>query len=163
MTRKNLLRFAAVSVLAICTAGAIGAAQLGGGLPHIGPFGGGGPGGMRGERMLDFLADYLDLTTSQKDLAKTTMEATRKANEPYLQQLRQVGEQARAAVQTGKSDAELQQIANSIGPLVSQLAASHMRAMKTLYATLNQPQKDKIERLHERFQQRMEQQRQPPQ
>lgn len=141
--RKNFWKFAAVALLAIAgTTGVIWAQ----GRP-FGPGFGGGP-----ERMISFLTDYLDLTPGQQEMVKTQVDQTKKANEATVAQLRQIAEQARAAVKAGKSDAELQQIANSAAPLVAQLAGSHLKSMSKVYATLSQPQKDKLERLHDRIQ-----------
>lgn len=144
--KTNFRKFAAVALLA--TAATTGVVWAQG--RHFGGFGGGHG------RMAAFLADYLDLTPGQQEAAKTQMEQTRKANEPAAAQLKQIMEQAHTAVKTGKSDAELQQIANSAAPLVAQIAGSHLKSMSKLYATLSQPQKDKLERLHERFKERRE-------
>ncbi|MBL8216342.1 MAG: Spy/CpxP family protein refolding chaperone [Bryobacterales bacterium] len=145
INRKRFLKGAAIAVLTLVTGGAL--------LAQIGP---GGPFGHRPDpqRMLRMLSDYLDLTPSQQELAKSTMEAARKANEPVVEQLKQIAETGRTAVKGGKSETELRAIANSAGPLVSQLAFNHMVAMSKLYPTLSQPQKDKLERLREHMDER---------
>jgi Spy/CpxP family protein refolding chaperone len=147
--RKNFWKFAAVALLAIAgTTGVIWAQGR--------PF---GPGFGGPERMIRFLTDYLDLTPGQQELLKTQVEQTKGANEATAAQLRQIAEQARAAVKAGKSDAELQQIANSAAPLVAQLAGSHLKSMSKVYAALSQPQKDKLERLHDQVHDRIRQRR----
>lgn len=145
INRKRFFKTAAIALLTLVTGGAL-VAQIG-----PGPFGGHRP---DPQRMLQMLSDYLDLTPSQQELAKSTMEATRKANEPVVAQLKQIAEQGRNAVKSGKSEAEMRAIANAAGPLVSQLAFSHMQAMSKLYPALSQPQRDKLERLREHFGQR---------
>lgn len=143
--RKNFLKLAALAAITVITGGVIWAQGLGGG-----PFG--HP--RDPERMLQFMSDYLDLTPGQKEMAKATFGAARQSAEPVVAQLKQTGEQAHAAVKAGRSDAELRQIANSIGPLVSQLAYTHLSAMSKIYATLSQPQKDKLDRLREQVKER---------
>lgn len=142
INRKRFFQTAGIAILTLVTGGAL-LAQIG-----PGPFGGGRP---DPQRMLQMLSDYLDLTPSQQELAKSTMEATRKANEPIVEQLKALAEQGRTAVKTGKTDAEMRAIANAAGPLVSQVAFNHMQAMAKLYPTLSQPQKDKLERLREQI------------
>lgn len=146
---KKIVSFAAVTVVAVASMGII-RAQAG---PGFGPFSGHG----HRARMGQFMADHLDLTVAQQAQAKALFEATRKANEPTAAQLKQVMEQAHNAVKAGKSEGELTAIANQTGPLVSQLAANHLKAMAKFYATLSQPQKDKVERLHDHVKARIEQ------
>lgn len=142
INRKRFFQSAAIAVLTLVTGGVL-LAQIG-----PGPFRGHRP---DPQRMLQMLSDYLDLTPSQQELAKATMEATRAANEPIVEQLKQIAEAGRNAVKSGKSEAEMRAIANSAGPLVSQIAFNHMVAMSKLYPTLSQPQKDKLERLREQM------------
>ncbi|MBI3682632.1 MAG: Spy/CpxP family protein refolding chaperone [Acidobacteria bacterium] len=141
------MKFTAICLAAAATAGMLWA-QAG-----PGRFGRNG----RGERGLQFLSDYLDLTAQQKEQAKALFESVRTANEPYAAELRQTFEQARSAVRAGKSEAELQQIAGSIGPVVSQMAANHLKNMAKFYNSLSQPQKDKLERLHQGVRSHIEQ------
>lgn len=145
INRKRFFKSAAIAALTLVTGSAL-FAQIG-----RGPFGGRRP---NPEKMLQMLSDYLDLTPSQQEVAKSTMEATRKTNEPIVAQLKDLAEQGRTAVQTGKTEAEMRALANAAGPLVSQVAFNHMQAMAKLYPTLSQPQKDKLERLRENFQNR---------
>lgn len=139
MTRKRFWKLSAgIGVLALAGAGVVWAQQHG-------PFRG------NPEKMIDFMADYLDLTATQKALAKETFDQTQKATEPQRNQLQQLKEQAIAAVKAGRSEQELQALANAAAAPTSQLMGAHLKAMSKLYATLTQPQKDKLERLHNRF------------
>lgn len=106
---------------------------------------------------MGFVSDYLDLTPAQQAQAKALFESTRTANAASVTQLKAIAAQAHDAVKTGKSDAELQQIANGIGPLVSQLAGNHLKAMSRFYNLLTPDQKEKAEKLHERIRSRAEQ------
>jgi Spy/CpxP family protein refolding chaperone len=106
----------------------------------------------RGEKLKAFLAAYLDLTASQQDQAKAIFESTRQANEPVMDQLRQIRESAKAAVKSGKTEAELRQIAGGAGPLVAQAAANHLVAMSKFYNLLTLNQKEKLEKLGSGFQ-----------
>jgi Spy/CpxP family protein refolding chaperone len=141
MSNRKKVLIAAVAVLALMAGSGLIWAQMG---PGFGPFG-----MHRGQRMLQFVTDYLDLTASQQAEAKALWQTTHQSNQNAITQLKQVAEQAREAVKAGKPDAELQQIANSIGPLVSQIAANDLKSMSKFYSTLTPDQKAKLDRLHE--------------
>jgi len=146
-TKRNFFRIAAVAVLGIAATG-FAIAQG----PGFGHFGAGNP----GERIMGFVADYLDLTPAQQAQAKALFESARTANAAAATQLKSIAGQAHEAVKAGKSDAELQQIANSVGPLVSQIAGSHLKAMSRFYNLLTPEQKAKADKLHERMKARAE-------
>jgi len=141
MSNRKKVLTAAIAVLALTAASGAIWAQMG---PRFGPFG-----MHRGQRMIQFATDYLDLTAAQQAEAKALWQTTHQSNQNAIIQLKQAAEQAREAVKAGKSDAELQQIANSIGPLVSQIAANDLKSMSKFYATLTPDQKAKLDRLHE--------------
>jgi Spy/CpxP family protein refolding chaperone len=148
-SRKNFWRIAAaVAVLGIAVTG-FAIAQVG---PGFGPFA-----GHPGERIIGFVSDYLDLTPAQQAEAKALFESSRTANAAVVAQLKTIAMQAHDAVKAGKSDAELQQIAASVGPLVSQVAANHLKAMSRFYNLLTPEQKGKADKLHQRMRSRAEQ------
>lgn len=144
---KNYIRIAIVTALALVTTGVIWA-QAG---PGFGRF------GMhpRGERIAQFLTDYLNLTPAQQAQAQALRQATQAENQAVREQLKALFERGREAVKTN-NEAEMQQVAAQVGPLVSQLAASHMKAMAKGYTALTQEQKDKLERLHDHMKNRFQ-------
>ena len=145
--KKNYLRFAAVTALALVTTGMIWA-QAG---PGFGRF------GMhpRGEKLAQFLTDYLNLTPAQQAQGQVLRQAAQAESQAARDQLKALFERGRAAVKTN-NEAEMQQVATQVAPLVSQLAATHMKAAAKGYAALTQEQKDKLERLHDRLKERFE-------
>lgn len=152
MNKKNILKIAAVAVATVVTTGIVFAQSHG--------F---GPGfGHRG-RMMEFVAGHLDLTDAQKAQAKQIFDTARSANEPYLTQARQIAEQAHAAIKAGKSEGELQQIANSGSTVAAQIMGTHLKAMSKFYTILTPEQKEKADKLHSnmksRFQQHFQHQR----
>lgn len=148
MTKKSKIRIAAGALALMVAGGVIWAQQRGGG---FGPF------GAHHGRMVEFLSGYLDLTPAQEAQAKAIAEATRQAGEASAQQLRQSAEQAHAAILAGKPEAELRQIANGAGQPAANLAFLAMRGMSQFYTLLTQPQREKLNKLHERMKSRREQ------
>jgi Spy/CpxP family protein refolding chaperone len=121
----------------------------------MGMFGGGGfgpGGGLFGPMM----STALGLTDAQKEQIKSIFESTRTANEALREQLKGIHEQAQAAVKAGKSDAELQALASSASPLMTQLHASHLIAAKKAYQVLTPEQREKLESLRSQARDRME-------
>lgn len=129
-----MLRIAAVALATVVTTGIVWA-QGHGGFGHRG-------------HMAEFVASQLDLTDAQKVLAKQIFDEARQANEPYVAQGKQIAEQAHAAVKAGKSEAELQQIANSGSTVAAQIMGTHLKAMSKFYANLTPEQKAKADKLH---------------
>ena len=101
--------------------------------------------------MHELIAGYLDLTDAQKEQAKSIFQAARQAAQPVVEQLRQGHEAVAAAVKSGASDQQLQQLADRQGTLVGQLAGIHAKAFAKFYAILTPEQKAKADKLHERF------------
>jgi Spy/CpxP family protein refolding chaperone len=96
------------------------------------------------------MANYLELTDAQKEQAKAIFQDARAQSKPVADQLRQLRQGAKAAVKEGRSEAELEQIAQRTGPLVSQLAANHLKAMAKFRAILTPEQVDKLDKIPER-------------
>ena len=100
---------------------------------------GGGPG-----MILDRLSAELSLTDAQKQQAQSIFTAARQSAEPVHSQLRQQKQALTAAVKSGASEAEIDRISNSIGPLLAQTTAIHSKAFAKFYTILTQEQKDKL-------------------
>jgi Spy/CpxP family protein refolding chaperone len=101
-----------------------------------------GPGLLRG-----MMAAALNLTDAQKDQIQKIMEDTRTKNETIFEQMKSIREQELAAIKAGKSEAELQSLANSGAPLRTQLHLSHLVAQSKIYQVLTPEQRAKLEEL----------------
>jgi periplasmic protein CpxP/Spy len=102
------------------------------------------------------LANQLDLSEAQKAQAKTIFQDARKQNEPLAAQLKQIHQNAEAAVKAGKSEAELRQIAAGASPLVGQLAGNHLVAQSRFYQILTDAQRAKLDELRSQMKSRFE-------
>src|SRR5437764_13247475 len=78
--------------------------------------------------MIDRFAADLNLTDAQKQQAQSIFQAARQSAEPVHAQLKQSREALTAAVKSGASDAEIDKLANSLGPLMAQTTAIHNKA-----------------------------------
>ena len=118
--------------------------------------GGFGPGHFRHDpdRFLEFVGAFLDLTDTQKQFAKTLMTGAKAEAEPVVTQLKQSRASMEEAIKANKSDAEIGDIATKSGVLIGQLAAIHSKAMAKFYAQLTSEQKTKVDRFHDRMQER---------
>lgn len=144
--RKSILLLAAATLVLVAgVAWAQPGARLG---QRFGPGGNG--------RFAEFIADYLDLTDAQKVQAKQIFASSKAANQPLVEQGKQIADQAQAAVKAGKPDAELHQIANAGGAVAAQAMGNHLKAMSQFYALLTPAQKEKADRLRGMMRSRLE-------
>jgi Spy/CpxP family protein refolding chaperone len=114
-----------------------------------------GPGSILGPMM----GAALDLTDAQKAEIRAIYQNARQANQSLHDQLRTIHEQELAAIKAGKSDAELQSLANSAGPLMAQLHASNLIAQAKAYKVLTPEQREKLEQLRSQTRERVQQRR----
>jgi len=101
----------------------------------------------RAERMKGFMAEYLNLTESQKQQAEQIFKAAREAAQPLRDQLKAGHTQMTDAIRAGKSDQELQAIADAQGALMAQVSGIHAKAAAKFYAILDPAQKEKAGKL----------------
>jgi Spy/CpxP family protein refolding chaperone len=94
---------------------------------------------------IGFLTGYLNLTDAQKTQAETIFEAAKTASEPLRGRMASARESLQDAVKTGKSDAEIDTIAASIGVLSGQLTAIQSKAMVRFRAILTPEQIQKLD------------------
>ena len=146
----NLMTKVAIwSTAAALTVGgfaAVAKAQGPGGGMHGGP-GGGMLGGMIGH--------MLDLTDAQKEQIKTITKAAFDSNQTLMTQLKASRDAERAAIQAGKSDAELAQLAQSYAPLHTQLNATRLQTEAKIYKVLTPEQRAKLDKFRDNMQERM--------
>jgi periplasmic protein CpxP/Spy len=95
------------------------------------------------------MAAELGLTDAQKAQAKTIFQNAHQTAMPVMQQLRQERQAVRAAVQAGKSEQEIQQLAQAEGPQLSQLAGIRASAFAKFYAMLTPDQQQKLQTLRQ--------------
>lgn len=106
----------------------------------------GGPGGGRGNRV-DFMAGYLNLTDDQKTAAKTIFDAAEASAETVSGQLTSAHDALRAAIKSGRTDAELDTLSAGIGTLQGQLTAIQAKAQSKFYVLLTAEQKAKYDEM----------------
>jgi Spy/CpxP family protein refolding chaperone len=70
--------------------------------------------------------------------------------------MKSIREQELAAIKAGKSEAELQSLANSGAPLRTQLHLSHLVAQSKIYQVLTPEQRAKLEELRNNARGRMQ-------
>jgi Spy/CpxP family protein refolding chaperone len=104
--------------------------------------------GYRHGRMGAFLSSYLNLTPDQQAQQKSIFQAARQSAQPVRQQLRQTRQQLRAAVQANNA-AQIQQLAQTEGSQVGQLAAIRGTAMAKMYQMLTPDQQQKLAQLRQ--------------
>jgi Spy/CpxP family protein refolding chaperone len=100
------------------------------------------------------MAQALNLTDAQKELANQLRADTKAQAEPIVTELRQVRQELAAAVKANDTGA-IQNLTTRQGNLQGQLAAIHANSMAKLYAQLTPEQKAKAEELRTQRQERM--------
>jgi Spy/CpxP family protein refolding chaperone len=106
----------------------------------------------RGARMLEFLAQRLQITDEQRTQIQSVLQTERTLLEPHMQTLRQAREQLREATRDGVYDenqvrAIVQQQTQALGEL---LVARH-RVEAQIYEILTPAQQEELEQLRGRF------------
>lgn len=124
-----------IKVLTLTTAATLAAGALLAAVPH--------------NRMQNKMAAELGLTSDQQAQVKSIFQGAAQAAKPVRQQLRQERQAVQAAIQAGKSDQEIQQLASAEGPQLSQLAAIRASAHAKFFATLTPDQQQKLQALHQ--------------
>ena len=100
--------------------------------------------GAQAGSMIDRLSARLNLTDSQKQQAQSIFAEARKSAQPVRAQIRQNKQALAAAVKSG-SQADIDRISNTMGPLLAQASAIHAKAFAQFYATLTPDQKSKVD------------------
>lgn len=100
--------------------------------------------GMAGNR-LAFLSGYLGLSDAQKEQAKAIFDESSAAAKPLAQELAGARTALHQAAKDGQSDAQLDQLAATVGNLHGQIAGVHAKASAKFYALLSPEQKTKYD------------------
>ena len=97
------------------------------------------------QRRLDFLAERLSLTDTQKQQAKAVFDTAQQANQALRDQIRQAHDALTTAAKAGRSDAEISVLGTNLGNLQGQAAANDAKALAKFYALLTPDQKTKYD------------------
>jgi Spy/CpxP family protein refolding chaperone len=100
--------------------------------------------GAQAGSMVDRLAARLNLTDAQNQQAQSIFADAHKSAQPLRAQIRQ-DKQALAAAVKSNSQADIDRISNSMGPLLAQASAINSKAFAQFYATLTPDQKSKVD------------------
>lgn len=103
---------------------------------------------------VDRMSTALNLTSQQKEQAKTIFTSEREAARSLRQELRENREALQSAIQTGKPLADIQQLARKQGPALGNLAAMRATAFAKFYAVLTPAQQQKLAGLHQGWRRR---------
>jgi len=131
--KRTILNFAGVSLLAAGLA--LGQSTPAPTTPHTGRH------GAQAGAMLDRLSARLSLTDTQKQQAQSIFSAARQSAKPVQAQLRQERQALQAAVKSGAPDAQIDQLANQMGPRMGQATAIHSKAFAKFYSILTPQQR----------------------
>jgi len=97
---------------------------------------------------LDRISTTLNLTGQQQQEAKTIFKSEREAARPTRQELFTEKKAVREAIQSGKSTAEVQQLAAKEGADLGKLAGMRAEAFAKFYAQLTPDQQQKLVAVH---------------
>jgi len=102
--------------------------------------------GKMAQRHLDFLTKQLSLTPQQQQQASTIFSEAASNVKANHDQMRTAHDSLKAAVQKNDS-AGIEQAANTIGNLTTQMISSHAKAQAAFYQTLTPDQQTKMNEL----------------
>lgn len=108
------------------------------------------------DRMLQRMAVVLDLSDSQVTQIRSILQQRMQNNRSLMQQARQARQALIQAVESGKTDtATLKPLADQVGQTASQLALARAQTFGEIYNILTPAQREKANKLHDLFGQRM--------
>ena len=103
------------------------------------------------------IAQALNLTDAQKQQAQAIVQQTRQTVQPLRQQSKQNRQALMAAIQAGKGDVEIHQLALTQGNLAGQLVAARAEALAKFYSTLTPEQRAKADLMGQKLRQMLKQ------
>ena len=103
------------------------------------------------------IAQALNLTDAQKQQAQAIIQQTRQTLQPLRQQSKQNRQALMAAIQAGKSEVEIHQLALTQGNLAGQLVAARAEALAKFYSTLTPEQRAKAVQMRQQIRQAIKQ------
>lgn len=112
--------------------------------------------GPRGKHnRMERIANYLELTPAQREQAKAIWQQARQESKPYVDQLREARKALAQAIKANQPESELQRLGEAQGVAMGKLAGIRAKAAADVYALLTPEQKQKADKLHEKFMSRM--------
>jgi Spy/CpxP family protein refolding chaperone len=99
------------------------------------------------------IAQALNLTDAQKQQAQAIIQQTRQTVQPLKQQANQNRQALMAAINAGKGDVEIHQLALTQGNLAGQLVAARAEALAKFYSTLTPEQRAKADLMSQQVRQ----------
>jgi len=100
------------------------------------------------EGFMNRFSNTLGLTAQQQQGAKAIFKSERDAARPVREQLLGERKAVRDAIHSGKSPAEVQQLAKNEGPTLGQLAGMRAQAFAKFYGELTPAQQQKLASVH---------------
>jgi Spy/CpxP family protein refolding chaperone len=104
---------------------------------------------------LEYMAQNLNLTASQKDEARAIFDHAKKSAQPVLGELRQNRMALSAAARGGANAADIHRLANDHGHLLGELVAIRTQAAADFYRMLTPEQRVKADQMQAQARQRM--------
>ena len=101
------------------------------------------------------MAQTLGLTASQKEQARMIFQYARQSAQPIRQELMLYREKLVAAAKAGKSDADIEKLADDQGRLLGKLVAIRTEASAKFYQMLTPEQRIKADQMDEQFRQKV--------
>ncbi len=95
---------------------------------------------------LDFLTNYLNLSSSQAEQAKPLFDAERDSITKLFDSMKKAHEALAAAEKSDQADSEIDQFGGALGVVQGQLAAIHSKTMVHFHALLTTDQRDKLDK-----------------
>ena len=135
-------RYVLLGVLTAALAATASAQRGGGGGGRGGGMGGGG-GMMSPPNRMEQLTQALNLNKDQRKEVKSILDEGQKEAAPLREQLAQARAQVAAAIDGGKSQAEIDQAVKSYADLQARMAAIEMKAFSRLFKALDADQQQK--------------------
>jgi periplasmic protein CpxP/Spy len=105
------------------------------------------------EGFVNRISAQLSLTAQQQQDAKAIFKSEREAARPVRQELFTERKAVRDAIHSGKSLADVQQLATSEGPALGKLAGMRAQAFAKFYAELTPVQQQKLASMHQQWRQ----------
>jgi periplasmic protein CpxP/Spy len=144
--RTRVLAIGGVLVLALAVAGAALAQGMHHGMGH----------GFGFDRMLNYYADALDLTSAQQDQIKAIWEKEKPTLKPLMQQMHQFHGDLEKLTDNGTFDeAKVRALATQQSQTMIEMAVQHARIKSEMLQVLTPDQKTKFAQLQAKHQQRM--------
>jgi protein CpxP len=144
--RTRVLAIGGVLILALAVAGAALAQGMHHGMGH----------GFGFDRMLNYYADALDLTSAQQDQIKAIWEKEKPTLKPLMQQMHQFHGDLEKLTDNGTFDeAKVRALATQQSQTMIEMAVQHARIKSEMMQVLTPDQKTKFAQLQAKHQQRM--------